>query len=152
MTNCSYLLLPMKVLCILSMLCLWWLPTGLTYPLMILWVLWWLNWLVIGFFWWHVYDWSLLSFFLSSIGLPIKFPIAYPFHPSKWLCHPNLGFLFLTPLMRFFHNMNVLRCLGGQESHSQFWRWWLFNYRLTFTLNFPILNFLDWHGTKGFAS
>ena len=34
----------------------------------------------------------------------------------------------------------------------RFWRLWLFNYPLSFTLNFPILNPMYWHETKGFPS
>ena len=33
-----------------------------------------------------------------------------------------------------------------------FWRLWLFNYPLSFTLTFPTLNPMDWHDTKGVPS
>lgn len=142
----------------------WWLASGITYPLMILWVLGWLNWLVNGWFWWYVHDWSLSIFFVSLRGPPIKFHISYPFHPCKLLYHPNLGFWFLTSSMILFSQDELSKmfrrsiiilpriykllsfCLTG------FWRRWLFNYPLTFTLTFPILKWMDWHGTKGVPS
>ena len=146
------------------MLCLWWLATGLTYPLMILWFIWWLNWLGIGFFWWYVHDWSLLRFFLSFRGPPVKFHFSYPFHPSKWLCHPNQALWFFTSLMRFFLwdecpnmfwiSISILpRIFKLLSFHlTRFWRRSLFNYPLTFTLTFHILTLMDWHGTKGVPS
>ena len=33
-----------------------------------------------------------------------------------------------------------------------FWKLWLFNYPLNFTLILPTLNLMDWHGTKGIPS
>ena len=34
----------------------------------------------------------------------------------------------------------------------RFWEMWLFNYPLTFTLYFPTINLMSWHGTNGFLS
>ena len=84
------------------MLCLRWLATGLTCPLMVLWVIRWLIWLFIGFFWWYVHDWCHLISFLSLKGLPIGFPIAYPCSTLTMTLSPYLGLWFLTPLMSLF--------------------------------------------------
>ena len=87
MTNCSYLLLLMieglKLYNLLSMLWLWWLVIDLNYPILMSWVIWWLDLFGIG---------SLLmvcllfnSFeFLSILQKSSNwFVIAYPIHPSN---------------------------------------------------------------------
>ena len=75
-----------------------------------------------------------------------------PYSPFQWPFHPNLGLWFLTSLMRFFSQGEYPKmfmrlrsilpsifkllsfCLIG------FWKLWLFNYPLTFTIHFPTLN------------
>ena len=142
------------------MLCLRWLATSLACTLMVLWVLWCLNWLVIGFFWWYEHDWWHLISFLSLRGLPFKFPISYPCSTLTMTLSPYPRLWFLTPLMRFFSlceypklfrmSISIFPRIPKLLSFSLigFWGLWLFNYPWTSTLTFPILKLLDWHGTK----
>ena len=72
-----------------------------------------------------------------------------PYSPFQWPFHPNLGLLFLTSLMTFFsqgecpkifrRSRNILPRIFKSLSFGLigFWRLWLFNYPLTFTLSFP---------------
>ena len=137
---------------------------GSNISFLILWVLWLLNLLSIGLL---VTECSLLNSFES---LPILqrssnwFMIAYPISPFQWPFHPKLGLWFLTSLMIYFSQYAfpniVMRSRSILPSTLKllsfrlirFWRHRLFNYPLTFTLYFPILNSLDWHGTKGVPS
>ena len=78
--------------------------------------------------------------------------------------HPNLGLLFFTYLMRFFSQGRCPKMIMRSRSILQrifkslsfcligFWRLWFFNYPFTFTITFPTLNSMDWHGIKGFPS
>ena len=84
-----------------------------------------------------------------------------PYSPWKWPFHPNLGLLFFTSLVSlvsqnecpnmFRRSRRILpRIFKSLSLHLiGFGRLWLFNYPLTFTLMFPTLNSMDWHGTKG---
>ena len=108
----------------------------------------------------------LISFELLPIFQKLSnwFPITYPWSPFQWLCHPNPCLWFLTSLMRFFSQYefpNMFRRLRSMLPRIfkllsfcliGFWMCLLFNYPLTFTLTFPILKWMDWHGTKGVPS
>ena len=119
-TNYSYLLLSviedLNLYVLLSIFWLWWLVFELIHPLRLLWVLWWLNLLSIGFFF------MLCSWLISYEFLPILqkfsnwFHIAYPYSPFKWLCHPNLGLWFFTSLMIFVLQDECFKMFRGLRS------------------------------------
>jgi hypothetical protein len=87
-----------------------------------------------------------------------------PYSPFQWPFHPNLGFWVLTSLMilfsqgecpnMFMRSRTILPSISKSLSFHLigFWRLWLFNHTLTFTLPFPTLNSMYWHGTKGNTS
>ena len=87
-----------------------------------------------------------------------------PYSPFQWTFYPNLRLLFFNSLMiifsqgecpkMFMRSMIILPRISKSLSVRLigFWRLWLFNYQLTFTLSFLTLNSMYWHGTKGIPS
>lgn len=165
MTNCSYLLLLviedlklwLSLIDALDLMVSYWSNIS-SYDIM--------SSLVVEFtFYWIPFDCMFMIDLLWVSTYPLEvfnwFPIDYPCSPFQWLYHPNLGLWFLTSLMIFFsldecpnmfrRSRNILpRIFKLLSFHLiEFWRWWLFNYPLTFTINFPISRSIDWHGTKG---
>ena len=134
-----------------------WLMLSIAYVLyMILWSIWWLNypWL----------EWFLLVYeLLSHLVLPLSFEkppswstLQGSFHPIGWwlFIHMNCFFswvlCYIMLIMSFpillLSSMLILYLLVG------FLRLWLFNYPLSFTLDFTTLNPMDWHYNMGVPS
>ena len=101
----------LKLYDLLLMLWLWWLVIDLTYPLLISWVIWWFNFITVGFL-------LIVCSWLNSFeSLPILKK------SSKWcvtvyLIHPSKGCEFWPLQWSFFHKVSVLICLWGQEPSS----------------------------------
>ena len=87
-----------------------------------------------------------------------------PYSPFQWPFHPNLGFWFLTSVIKLFSQfflpnmfirsrIIISRIFKFISFHLiGFWESWLLNYPLNFILSFPNLNLRDWHRTKRIPS
>jgi hypothetical protein len=120
-----------------------------------------------NFYWIHFYGMFMLDLFWVSTYPSEVFQLVsycFPYSPFQLPFHPNLGLWFLTSLMRLFLQIGCPKMFRRSRSTFPrifkllsfcligFWRWWLFNYPLNFTLTFPISNSMDLHGTKGVTS
>ena len=128
-----------------------------------------INYLVVGFTcYWIPFDGMFMIelFWVSIYPLEVLHLVCdcLPYSPFQWPFHPNLGLWFLTSLMSFFsqgecpdmfmRSRSILPRIFKSLSFRLigFWRLWLFKYPWNFTLSFPTLHSMDWHGTKGIPS
>ena len=135
---------------VLLMLCLRWLATSLTYPLMMSSHLWWLIVLAFGCFWWSIHDWVHWTSFLSFISFPIEFPSFDPNFPKLGPYFPKQGLFFLTHFLIEFllseYSMMIRMSMSVYLLIDKFlfirligfWGLWLFNFPRSFTITFPM--------------